>query len=228
MICKHNGKLITTRLYPELLKIATSLIIDKIYVSLPRQQSISIDPDECSTVHKAIEVWGNHFTPQIAPIKVNQFFSQFLQKNVQLRWLGKTINRRIKHLEQISVSFAVGFFYLLINTASFRYLEQQCPEKLDIRQFRENIVINGALPIAEDSWKTIKIGKIIFDIVKPCSRCTLTTYNPFSAKQLANHEPLKTLKNFRPDSNGNINFDMNMIARNRGTISINDKIEIIG
>jgi len=29
MICKHNGKLITTRLYPELLKIATSLIIEK-------------------------------------------------------------------------------------------------------------------------------------------------------------------------------------------------------
>ena len=128
MICKHNGKLITTRLYPELLKIATSLIIDKIYVSLPRQQSISIDPDEFSTVHKAIEVWGNHFTPQIAPIKVNQFFSQFLQKNVQLRWLGKTINRRIKHLEQIPVSFAVGFFYLLINTAPFHYLEQQCPK----------------------------------------------------------------------------------------------------
>ena len=128
MICKHNGKLITTRLYPELLKIATSLIIDKIYVSLPRQQSISIDPDEFSTVHKAIEVWGNHFTPQIAPIKVNQFFSQFLQKYVQLRWSGKTINRRIKHLEQIPVSFAVGFFYLLINTASFHYLEQQCPK----------------------------------------------------------------------------------------------------
>ena len=130
MICKHNGKLITIRLYPELLKIATSLIIDKIYFSLPRQQSISIDPDEFSTVHKAIEVWGNHFTPQIAPIKVNQFFSQFLQKNVQLRWLGKTINRRIKHLEQIPVSFAVGFFYLLINTGSFHYLEQQCPKNL--------------------------------------------------------------------------------------------------
>ena len=130
MICKHNGKFITTRQHFEILKIATSLINDKIYVSLPRQQSISIDPDEFSTGLKAIEVWGNHFTPQIAPIKVNQFFSQFLQKNVQLRWLGKTINRRIKHLEQIPVSFAVGFFYLLINTGSFHYLEQQCPKNL--------------------------------------------------------------------------------------------------
>ena len=100
-------------------------------------------------------------------------------------------------------------------------------QKLGIRQFRGNIVINGALLFAEDSWKTIKIGKIIFDIVKPCSRCTLITYNPFSAKQLANHEPLKTLTNFICNTNGNINFDMNMIARNRGTISIDDKIEII-
>lgn len=63
MICKHNGKFITTRQHPELLKIVTSLINDKIYVSLPIQQSISIDPDEFSTGLKAIEVWDNHFTP---------------------------------------------------------------------------------------------------------------------------------------------------------------------
>jgi len=37
MICKPNGKFITARQHPELLKMATSIIDDKIYISLPNQ-----------------------------------------------------------------------------------------------------------------------------------------------------------------------------------------------
>ena len=227
MISEPDGRFITARQYPDLLKLKTAIIDNQIQVSLPINESIMINLDEFSLSNEATEVWGNHFTSHIAPIKVNQFFSQFLQKDVQLRWIGKQLSRRTKRYPDVPVSFADGYPYLLLNLASYNYLEQQCPEKLDIRQFRGNIIIEGALPFAEDGWKTIKIGDVIFDIVKPCTRCVLTTFNVNSAMALPNNEPLRTLSYFRADPDGKLDFGMNMLARNHGTVSVGDKIEVL-
>ncbi|NUF48439.1 YcbX family protein [Gilliamella sp. ESL0250] len=227
MISEPDGTFITARQYPQLLKLSATIIGSEVHISHPSTTPISLNLDEFSSLQEPTEVWGNHFTSQIAPIRVNQFFSHILQKDVQLRWVGYQLSRRTKRYPEVPVSFADGYPYLLLNKASFDYLQHQCPEKLDIRQFRGNIIIHGALPFAEDGWKTIKIGEVIFDIVKPCTRCVLTTMDVNSAKPLANNEPLKTLRYFRADEQGQINFGMNMIARNHGTISVHDKIEIL-
>ncbi|OCG33525.1 hypothetical protein A9G34_05620 [Gilliamella sp. Choc4-2] len=227
MISEPDGTFITARQYPELLKLKTSVMNNNIDVSISSQKAITINFDEFSKNNEPTEVWGNHFTSQIASIRVNQFFSQFLRKDVQIRWVGNNLTRRIKRYPQIPISFADRYPYLLLNEASFNYLQQKCPIKLDIRQFRSNIIVKGALPFAEDAWKTIKIGNVIFDIVKPCNRCMLTTLNFNSAKPLANNEPLNTLRYFRADEQGKIDFGMNMIARNNGSISVNDPIEIL-
>ncbi|MCX8665751.1 MULTISPECIES: YcbX family protein [unclassified Gilliamella] len=227
MISEPDGTFITAREFPQLLKLRTSVVGNEVSVSLPSLEKICFNLDEFSKNVEPTEVWGNHFTAQIAPIRVNQFFSHFLQKDVQLRWVGSNLTRRIKRYPQTAVSFADGYPYLLLNQASFNYLQQQCPVKLDIQQFRGNIIIDGALPFAEDGWKTIKIGEVLFDIIKPCTRCALTTFNINSTEPLPNNEPLKTLGYFRSNLEGNINFGMNMIARNHGTVSVGDKVEIL-
>ncbi|MWN89429.1 MOSC domain-containing protein [Gilliamella sp. Pra-s65] len=227
MITEPDGSFITARQYPELLKIETAIIKNDIHVTLPSEEKLIINLDDFSNNAEPTEIFGNRFTSYIAPIKVNQFISQFLQKDVQLRWLGHQLSRRTKRYQEVPVSFADGYPYLLLNKASFDYLQHQCPEKLDIRQFRANIIIQGALPFAEDGWKTIKIGEVIFDIVKPCTRCMLITMNVNTGKPLTNNEPLKTLGYFRTDEQGQIDFGVNMIARNHGKISVGDKIEVL-
>jgi hypothetical protein len=44
----------------------------------------------------------------------------------------------------------------------------------DVRRFRANVIVSGA---AEDAWigRTIAIGTTILDVVKPVSRCSITT-----------------------------------------------------
>lgn len=227
MISEPNGTFITARQFPELLKLKTEIVNNIVHISLPSTKSISINLDDFSNTIEPTQVWGNHFVSHIAPIKVNQFFSQFLKKDVQLRWVGNELSRRTKRYPEVPVSFADGYPYLLLNEASFAYLQQQCPEKLDISQFRGNIIIKGALPFAEDGWKTIKIGGVIFDIVKPCTRCVMTTINVNSINYLNNNEPLTTLGYFRTNEQGKIDFGMNMIARNYGEISINDPVEVL-
>ncbi len=65
------------------------------------------------------EVWGNHFTALIAPDEINRWLSGYFQRDVQLRWLGPELTRRVKkHPDPLT--FADGYPYLLINRGFFQ------------------------------------------------------------------------------------------------------------
>lgn len=240
MVSDYNGHFITAREKPQLLQLKTTLIetgIEISYLSSITHKSaklannahyrIQVNYADFSPSREYTQVWNSHFTSHIAPISVNQFLSDFLQDDVQLRWIGNHPDRQVKRYPTNPLGFADGHPYLLINKASFIYLQQRCPQKLNIEQFRANIIIDGSLPFAEDGWKTIKIGNIIFDIVKPCSRCVITQINLTNQQRLPDDEPLKTLRSFRLDVKGDIDFGMKMVARNNGYISVGDPIDIL-
>lgn len=227
MISKPDGTFITAREYPQLLALTVTINDKGILISLNKQQNIHANFADFSMNDEQTEVWGNRFTSHIASINVNRFLSDFLGRDVQLRWVGKQFTRRVNRYPNTPLGFADGYPYLLINKASFEYLQHQCPEQLDIKQFRGNIIIDNALPFAEDGWKTIKIGKVIFDLIKPCSRCIMTTVKPSTTQYLVDNQPLKTLRYFRQDEQGEIDFGINMVARNTGIIAINDRVEIL-
>lgn len=234
MVTEPNGRFITAREKPQLLQLKTAINQQELEIyyqsianSLHSISRIRVKITDFSPTLEKTQVWNSYFSSHIAPITVNQFLSEFLQLDVQLRWIGDFSDRRVKHFPTIPLGFADGHPFLLLNQASFDYLQQRCPEILTIEQFRGNIIIDGSLPFAEDGWRTIKIGEIIFDLVKPCSRCVMTQINLSTLQWLPNKEPLTTLRSFRSDEKGDIDFGMKMIARNTGKIAINDPVEIL-
>lgn len=56
---------------------------------------------------------------------------------------------------------------------------------LDELRFRTNIVIDGVHPWAEQGWvgRTLRIGQVEFDVVKPKVRCLATHANPVSGNR---------------------------------------------
>ena len=94
-----------------------------------------------------------------------------------------------------------------------------------MNRFRSNLVISGAEPYAEDKWKKISIGNNIFEIVKPCDRCSITTIDQQTGKR-DGKEPLKTLAEYRT-VNGKVLFGQNMVGPGKGTISVGDKVEVL-
>lgn len=227
MITDTNGMFITARQYPFLVCFTPALLFNGVSITAPDGQSRTVSFSKFSTSHSTTEVWGNQFTAQIAPPEVNQWLSSYLKREVQLRWVGEKLTRRVKNRPEVPLSFADGFPYLLINQASFEALQLRCPSNIVIEQFRPNLIIRGAETFAEDSWQTIRIGEVIFDLVKPCSRCVLTTVNTESGRKHPQEEPLRTLQKFRTAENGNVDFGQNMIARNNGIIRLNDQIEVL-
>ncbi len=122
------------------------------------------------------------------------------------------------------VSFADGYPYLITNTASLEELNRKIPDEGDrvpMNRFRPNIVIETDKPFIESQWREIIIGDVRFSLVKPCTRCIITTTNQDTGERNINQEPLKTLQTFRKGKEG-IMFGENMIPQQTGTIKVGD------
>jgi len=102
------------------------------------------------------------------------------------------------------------------------YLYEQRPP-VPMNRFRPNLVVSGCEAYAEDSWRQIRIGAIPFRVVKPCSRCIITTVD--QSQGTPGKEPLATLANYR-QRNGKIFFGQNVIQEELGTLRVGDEVEI--
>lgn len=227
MVTETDGTFITARQNPQMVTFTPALLPNGIALTGPDGESILVLWQDFLHLHQPTEVWGNHFSALVAPPQINDWLSRYFKRAVQLRWLGNELSRRVKHHPDIPLTFADGYPFLLINEASFQNLQRRAPNAIRIEQFRPNIVVSGAKEFDEDSWLVIRIGEVIFDLVKPCSRCILTTVSTDRGRKHPAGEPLKTLQSFRTADNGDVDFGMNMIARGGGIIRQGDSVEIL-
>lgn len=227
MVTETDGTFITARQNPQMVTFTPALLPNGIALTGPDGESILVLWQDFLHLQQPTEVWGNHFSALVAPPQINDWLSRYFKRAVQLRWLGNELSRRVKHHPDIPLTFADGYPFLLINEASFQNLQRRTPNSIRIEQFRPNIVVSGAKAFDEDSWLVIRIGEVIFDLVKPCSRCILTTVSTDRGRKHPAGEPLKTLQSFRTADNGDVDFGMNMIARGGGIIRQGDSVEIL-
>lgn len=228
MITEPDGTFITARQYPAMVRFTPSPLQDGLHLTAPDNSSAMVRFADFAPQGQPTEVWGNHFTALIAPDAINRWLSGFFNRDVQLRWVGPAPTRRVKRHDDVPLSFADGFPYLLTNEASLRDLQNRCPASVQMEQFRPNLVVTGAEAWEEDSWKVVRIGEVVFDVVKPCSRCVFTTVSPARGQKHPSGEPLTTLQGFRTAvDNGDVDFGQNLIARNSGVIRVGDELTVL-
>ena len=125
------------------------------------------------------------------------------------------------------VSFADGFPVLLASLSSLADLNGRLGTPVPMSRFRPNLVIAGAPAWAEDTWRRVRIGQVVFRAGKPCDRCIMTTIDQQTGRQPDGREPLTTLGRFRRVSSGKIMFAQNLVPENTGAVVIGDKVEIL-
>lgn len=124
------------------------------------------------------------------------------------------------------VGFADAYPFLIVSEESLADLNTRLDEPLPMNRFRPNIVVRGAAqPYDEDEWRSIRIGGMIFDLVKPCARCAITTTNQTTAAR--GKEPLRTLATYRQGPKGSPLFGQNAIHRSPGAISVGDAVDVL-
>jgi uncharacterized protein YcbX len=95
------------------------------------------------------------------------------------------------------VSFSDGFPILVCNRASLDDLNTRMPEPVPMERFRPNIVLQGLPAFAEDRISSLKIGDLTLRLVKPCTRCVITSTDQRTGERSTN--PLPVLRTFRFD-----------------------------
>ncbi|CAB9504293.1 amidoxime reducing component [Seminavis robusta] len=131
------------------------------------------------------------------------------------------------------VGLTDGFPILIANTASLEELNRRLAKKgkepIPMSRFRPNIVVSGAKPFEEDTWKVISIGDgVLLHIVKGCPRCKQSCTDQQTGK--VSEEPLETLAEFRAlgPVKENVYFAQNAIAHTvRGTLSVGAKVHVL-
>lgn len=95
---------------------------------------------------------------------------------------------------------------LLVSQASLDDLNERLREKqgAEVERFRPNLVVQGALPYAEDAWQSLEIGGLGLRVAGPCTRCEVVCANPADGIRRG-PEPLLTLASYRR-ARGRINF----------------------
>ncbi|HET9172864.1 MAG TPA: MOSC N-terminal beta barrel domain-containing protein [Actinospica sp.] len=131
---------------------------------------------------------------------------------------------------QDRVSFADGYPLLLASGASLAALNDRIVEMggepVPMTRFRPNVVVEGAEPWAEDTWKRIRVGEQSFRVVKRCDRCVMTTVDP-ELGRFTGQQPLKALRRFRREGKA-VHFAVNLIPDTVGKLRVGAELEVIG
>jgi uncharacterized protein len=145
----------------------------------------------------------------------------FLGREVRLlRFDGnhrRLSNRDWTHEIEAPNFFTDGYPIMVLSRASLDDLNGRLGRELEMNRFRPNIVLGDVAPYAEDRIREIDAGGITLRLVKPCTRCVITTTDQATGARDGD-EPLRTLKSYRFDrALRGLTFGMNaVIVRGQG------------
>eukprot|EP01103_Thecamoeba_quadrilineata_P020559 TRINITY_DN8897_c0_g1_i1.p1 TRINITY_DN8897_c0_g1~~TRINITY_DN8897_c0_g1_i1.p1 ORF type:complete len:301 (-),score=54.24 TRINITY_DN8897_c0_g1_i1:61-963(-) len=235
----EQPRFLTQRQIPKISLIQVSLTTHQGYLAVTTPNNspllISLERDPSKPKLEA-GIWKDTVLVQDEGEEAANYISTFLNKKCRLLRAGVGYKRLISDKYTIKeadnlVSLSDGYPFLITNVKSLELLNTKLPSPIKMNRFRPNIVIDGdVLPFDERTWNTIRIGEHLLHIVKPCSRCKVTTVVQEEGA-VGDGEPLKTLKSLNPGSaQGTVYFGENIIHQQtsyEGLIRVGDPLLLV-
>lgn len=225
MIIDEDRNFVTQRAFPVLARIKPVVSGGQVAVDIPGE---GLFPLEITDQSLRVLVWRDWVKAQVGGVAANEALSRFVGKPLRLVYMPDDSFRRVdagRVTDVRRVSFADGFPLLVTSLSSLQELNHRLDAPVEMRRFRPNIVVEGAEPWAEDGWTTLQAGSVSLSLVKPCSRCVMTTVDPDTGIKDAGVQPLRTLSGYRRTDEGVI-FGMNAIHESSGTIRVGDSVTV--
>ncbi|XP_061384401.1 mitochondrial amidoxime reducing component 2-like [Danaus plexippus] len=250
MVVDNNYNFVTARAYPELLLVRPTIRNSVLSLQHNDMEILNMDLSEIVSLQtaKTATVWGVQVPVYDCGWEPSEWFSRLLHKSAadfrlvlyasdKSRNLRSTTNKIYKFTKTDTGALPDEVPFNLINEASIDDLNSKLQgKKVCYKNFRPNFLITGARPYEEDDWKYVKIGENIFEVIKPCTRCIMTTIDPETGVRDSNAEPLETLKKYRqlenPDARRSagdsprMGLQMSLRSGNDGIVSIDDRVYV--
>jgi uncharacterized protein YcbX len=199
LIVRPNGQFITQRDNARLALITTALSDDALLLSAPDVGTLSV-PFATSGASMEVTCWRDKCAAFDAGAEAAAWLEAYLGNPHRLvrfdpsrtRLASKDWTKGVDSPTQ----FADGYPFLVISQASLEDLNGRLPQPLPMNRFRPNIVVDGLPAFGEDQVHEFTSDGVRLRIVKPCTRCVITTTNQLTA-QREGDEPLRTLRSYR-------------------------------
>jgi uncharacterized protein YcbX len=232
MVCDPSGKFITQRQLPALATLNVARSGNTWQLSLDDGRTIVAEP---TNTEMRVRVWDDMMSVSIASEPVNTELSYWLGQEMILCFIDAKTERfadRRWVSSQTPVTFADGFQVLVTTTASLAALNENLTahggEPVGMERFRANIVIENEIPWDEDNWQQIEIGGISIDLVKPCTRCIMTTQDQRTGSRDA-PSPMPAMGRLRMSADhrvAGVLFGWNGVPNGTGTLTLGDRVQV--
>ena len=223
-----DGHFLTQREFPRMALIQPTPTNEHLTLQAPGMADLTIPIVKEGLTYKSV-VWRSTCDVVDQGEEVAAWLSHYLQTACRLVRMAegfvRTVNPAFAKRPLDQVSFADGYPVTIISEASLADLNGRLAQPVPMNRFRHNIVVSGCEPFAEDSWQQIRIGSTIFNHVKPCARCTVTTVNQATGEKELK-EPLATLTSYRKQAGG-VMFGQHLLQQNNGRFQVGDLVKII-
>lgn len=228
VLVDDTNKFFTQRDYPEMALIKVAIGDHGLHLQHERKniESLKVPFDFDHSIKDKVVIWDDTVVGEFYNQTIDDWFSKILGIKCHLVKMPESTRRIVDetYAKDKIVSFADGYPFMIIGQSSLDDLNSRMEIPLPMNRFRTNFVFTGGKPFAEDNWKKFKIGNVIFEAVKPCARCVITTTDQETAERAP--EPLFTLSKFRKVNN-KVLFGVNLISLSTGQVLLGDKIELL-
>lgn len=199
MLVNAQGRFLTQREISKMALITPELQGSGVVLSAPGMPTLSVAGTD-TRVLAEVTVWRDRAAAFDEGEVAAEWLSTFLQQAVRLvrfdpahrRASSRDWTGEVEALNQ----FSDGYPILAISNASLADLNRRLTQPLPMNRFRPNIVLDGLEAYGEDRVHELQAGAVHLRVVKPCTRCKITTTE--QATGIAQGpEPLATLRSYR-------------------------------
>jgi uncharacterized protein YcbX len=233
MIVDEDDLFVTQRELPRMALIQPSFKDGQLSITAPGMNEICVPLEDSQRQTRVVQIWNDTCKAWDEGIEVAAWISDYLHVDLRLVRMTEGFVRRVDERyarQPAQTAFSDGFPILLASEASLdelnRRLIERKAEALPMSRFRPNLVVAGCDAFAEDQWKTIQIGNLLIDVVKPSARCAIPSVDQQTAEIREPKEPLATLNTFRK-RDGKVVFAQNAIHHAPGKLAVGDMVTVI-
>ncbi|AKT35958.1 MOSC domain-containing protein [Chondromyces crocatus] len=231
MVVDERGRLMSQREQPRMALIEVTIRGEGLVLSAPGVGGVEVSLRPREGVPRRVQVWADDCDAIAVSPEADAWLQRHLGVSCALVYMPDASFRAVDPDHSApgdQVSFADGFPFLLASRASLEDLNARLAQggatPVSMDRFRPNLVVEGCAPYAEDRWRELEIGGVLFEVTKPCARCVMVTVDP--ARGVTGREPLATLATYRKHD-GEVMFGQNLVHRRRGVIRVGDRVRLL-
>ena len=198
MAASPDGVFMSQRTQPRLALVVPEVADDILTLSAPGMQPLRL-PVQPEGLAQPARVWKDSITSLDLGDAAAKWLTEAVGLPARLLRISPVLDRHANAefagTTPAPVSFTDGFPILVCNAASLAHLNTRMPSPVGMERFRPNIVLEGLEPFEEDGISELRFETVTLRLVKPCTRCVITSTDQLTGEPSTN--PLPVLRAFR-------------------------------